>query len=75
LDRTTLVQQPNGNLQWWTFAGGLANTLVVDHLGGEPAGRPDNLCIRFPMTVKLSDLETRISARMLDEIVSTPVEF
>src|SRR5262249_16601944 len=42
-DRTTLVQQPNGEVQWWTFAGGLANTLVMDHLGGGTKAKSDNL--------------------------------
>lgn len=71
-DRTTLVRNPNGNVQWWTFAGGLANTLIADHLGYELAGRPDNLCVRFPTTVELAEVEKRIAARLPDEIVSTP---
>jgi ATP-dependent Lhr-like helicase len=32
-DHTALVQQANGEVQWWTFAGGLANSIVMDHLG------------------------------------------
>jgi ATP-dependent helicase Lhr and Lhr-like helicase len=29
-DATSLVQQPNGQIRWWTFAGGIANTLLAD---------------------------------------------
>jgi ATP-dependent helicase Lhr and Lhr-like helicase len=32
-DYTTLVQQANGEVQWWTSAGGLAKSLLKDHLG------------------------------------------
>ena len=31
---TTLLRTPNGEVQWWTFAGGMANTIIKDHLGG-----------------------------------------
>ncbi|MCZ2341278.1 MAG: DEAD/DEAH box helicase [Bacteroidales bacterium] len=73
-DQTMLVQQPNGEVQWWTFAGGLANTLVMDHLGGGSKAKTDNLCIRFPSTLKLTDVETLIASRIRDEIVPTPSE-
>ena len=43
------------------------------HLGCElAAGRPDNLCVRFPTTVELAEVEKRIAARLPDEIVATP---
>jgi ATP-dependent Lhr-like helicase len=73
-DRTTLVQQRNGEVQWWTFAGGLANTLVMDHLGGGKKARTDNLCIRFPSTLTLTDVETLIASRIREEIVPVPSE-
>ena len=73
-DQTMLVQQPNGEVQWWTFAGGLANTLVMGHLGGGSKAKTDNLCIRFPSTLKLADVETLIASRIRDEIVSKPSE-
>jgi ATP-dependent Lhr-like helicase len=70
-DHTTLVQQANGEVQWWTFAGGLANAIVMDHLGGGPRARADNLCMRFPSTLKLADVEALIASRLREEI--TPV--
>ncbi|QEL17822.1 DEAD/DEAH box helicase [Limnoglobus roseus] len=71
-DRTTLVQQPNGEVQWWTFAGGLANTLVADRLGGGTKAKADNLCLRFPSSLKLADVERLIDSRIRDEIVPVP---
>jgi ATP-dependent Lhr-like helicase len=70
-DQTTLLQQPNGEVQWWTFAGGLANSIVMDHLGGGSRARTDNLCIRFSSTLKLADVELLVASRIRDEI--TPV--
>jgi ATP-dependent Lhr-like helicase len=73
-DHTTLLQQPNGELQWWTFAGGLANSIVLDHLGGGSRARTDNLCIRFSPTLKLADVESLIDSRIRDEITAVPSE-
>jgi len=72
--RTTLVQQPNGEVQWWTFAGGLANSIVMDHLGGGSKAKTDNLCLRFSSTLKLADVETLIASRIRDEIIPVPSE-
>lgn len=78
LDQTMLVQQPRGEVQWWTFAGGLANMLVMDHLGGGSTVKSDNLCIQFPSTWKLADVESHIHSCLRNEqeerpaIASTP---
>jgi ATP-dependent Lhr-like helicase len=71
---TTLLQQPNGEVQWWTFAGGLANSIVLDHLGGGTRARTDNLRIRFSPTLKLADVESLIDSRIRDEITPMPSE-
>ncbi len=73
-DHTTLLQQPNGEVQWWTFAGGLANSIVMDHLGGGSKAKTDNLCIRFSSMLKLADVESLIASRIRDEISSVPNE-
>jgi hypothetical protein len=46
----------------------------MDHLGGGSKAKTDNLCIRFPSTLKLADVETLIASRIRDEIVPTPSE-
>lgn len=73
-ERTTLVQQANGEVQWWTFAGGLANSIVMDHLGGGSKAKTDNLCLRFSSTLKLADVESLIASRIRDEIIPVPSE-
>ena len=73
-EHTTLVQQANGEVQWWTFAGGLANSIVMDHLGGGCKAKTDNLCVRFASTLKLADVEALIASRIRDEIIPVPSE-
>jgi ATP-dependent helicase Lhr and Lhr-like helicase len=70
-DGTTLLQQTNGEVQWWTFAGGLANSIIMDHLGGGSKAKSDNLCVRFSSTLKLADVESLISSNMQEPI--TPI--
>ena len=70
--RTTLVQQANGEVQWWTFAGGLANSIIMDHLDGGSKAKTDNLCLRFSSPLTLADVETLITSRIRDEIVPAP---
>jgi ATP-dependent Lhr-like helicase len=66
-DRTTLVRTSNGELHWWTFAGGLANSILKDHLGSD--SRADNLCIRFPSSLELSEVESLIALKVPQEMV------
>lgn len=73
-DGTTLVQHSNGEIQWWTFAGGLANSLVKDYLGGGAEAKTDNLCVRFSSTLKLADVETLIASGMREEIIPVSSE-
>jgi ATP-dependent Lhr-like helicase len=47
-DATSLVQQPNGQIRWWTFAGGIANTLLADTLKSHCDVKSDNLSLTFP---------------------------
>jgi ATP-dependent Lhr-like helicase len=54
-DATSLVHQPNGEIRWWTFAGGIANTLLADTLKPNCDVKGDNLSLSFPTA---SSLET-----------------
>jgi len=73
-NQTTLLQRANGEVLWWTFAGGLANSLIMDHLGGSSKAKTDNLCIRVSSTLKLADVESLIASRIRDEIIPVPSE-
>ena len=68
------MQQANGEVQWWTFAGGLANSIVMDHLGGGSKAKTDNLCLRFSSTLKLADVESLIASRMQERDHAVPSE-
>lgn len=46
-DSTTLVRQSNGEIRWWTFAGGIANTMLSDSLKAKCDVSGDNLSLRF----------------------------
>jgi ATP-dependent Lhr-like helicase len=74
LDKTTLLQQPSGEVQWWTFGGGVANTLLSGHLVPGQNAKVDNLCFRFPTSMKLAEAEALIDTRLAEEIRLTPDE-
>jgi hypothetical protein len=67
-DATTLIQRSNGEIQWWTFAGSLANLEFRQRLG---LGRPDNCCIRG-LGNDLSEAEARIHSISLEESAVAP---
>jgi ATP-dependent Lhr-like helicase len=72
LDKTSLVQRPSGQVHWWTFGGGVANTLLLRHLVHGQNAKADNLCLRFPTSMKLADAETLIGTRLAEQISSKP---
>jgi ATP-dependent Lhr-like helicase len=74
LDKTTLLQMPSGEVHWWTFGGGVANTLLSHHLVPGQNAKADNLCFRFPASMKLAEVETLIGARLTEEVRPTPEE-
>jgi ATP-dependent Lhr-like helicase len=74
LDSTSLVQHPSGEVHWWTFGGGVANTLLSQHLVPGQNAKADNLSIRFPTSLKLADAEALVGARLTEEIRHTPDE-
>jgi ATP-dependent Lhr-like helicase len=74
LDKTSLLQQPSGEVHWWTFGGGVANTLLSHHLVTGQNVKVDNLCFRFPTSMKLAEAEKLIGTRLNDEIRPIPDE-
>lgn len=71
--RTTLLAASNGETQWWTFAGGMANSIIKDHLGGSGL-KADNFCIRFPSTLEAAKVESLIAERLHNEVTPVPSE-
>ena len=71
-ERTTLLQQPTGEVQWWTFAGGLANAIMVDHLCNGSNAKTDNHSIRFTSSLKMAEVESLIASKIHEPIVPRP---
>ena len=71
-ESTAIVQQPNGELLWFTFAGGIANKLLADNL--QPGSRPvaDNLSIRFRTPCDADELDQQIAALHGEDIRVVP---
>jgi len=46
-DSTVLVHHTNGELRWWTFGGGVANTLLAHQLRRHGETQPDNVSIKI----------------------------
>jgi ATP-dependent Lhr-like helicase len=47
LGSTSVLRHANGETLWWTFAGGVANTLIAGHLKAVTDIATDNLTIRL----------------------------
>jgi ATP-dependent Lhr-like helicase len=73
-DATSIVRHPSGEVRWWTFGGGVANTLLADHLRPKAEVRVDNLSIRFTTSMKLNEVEELIGALTADRIKPIPAE-
>jgi ATP-dependent Lhr-like helicase len=71
---TSLVFHPSGEVHWWTFGGGIANTILSQHLVPEGNAKADNLCIRFPASPRLTDDESLVGSRLAQEIHFAPSE-
>jgi len=60
-ESTSIVLQPNGELRWWTFAGGIVNTLLSDALKPHCDVKGDNLSLVFPKATSLDDIAALIN--------------
>jgi ATP-dependent Lhr-like helicase len=70
-DATALVRHPSGEVRWWTFGGGVANTLLAGRIRAKAAVRADNLSLRFPTAVKLDEAEGWIGQLRGDRVEPT----
>jgi ATP-dependent Lhr-like helicase len=58
---TSIVRHSNGEIRWWTFAGGIANKLITDHLNKVSEATGDNLAIRFRAVDDVDRVEELLS--------------
>lgn len=61
VDATALVQTSDGEICWWTFAGGTANALIADALKSDFEVKSDNLSLSFPTASSLDSVAGRIA--------------
>jgi len=71
-ESTSLVLQPNGELRWWTFAGGIANTLLADALKPHCDVKGDNLSLLFPKATSLDQIAALINGIEPDNVKPIP---
>ena len=69
---TSLVLQPNGEIRWWTFAGGIANTLLADTLKSNCDVKGDNLSLSFPTASSLETVSEFIGGLQLENVRPIP---
>ncbi len=71
-DATSLVHLPNGQIRWWTFAGGIANTLLADTLKPHCDVKSDNLSLSFPTASSLETVSELIDGLQSDLVRPVP---
>ncbi|MFO0875946.1 MAG: helicase-related protein [Gemmataceae bacterium] len=71
---TSVVRHPGGEVRWWTFGGGVANTLLADQLRPKTEVRADNLSLRFTNATKLNEVEELIRGFSANQIEPVPAE-
>ncbi len=71
-DATSLVQMPNGQVRWWTFAGGVANTLLADALKPHCDVKSDNLSLSFPTASSLDTVVEYVNGIQPEAICPIP---
>jgi ATP-dependent helicase Lhr and Lhr-like helicase len=71
-ESTSIVLQPNGELRWWTFAGGIANTLLADALKPHCDVKGDNLSLVFPKATSLDSIAALINEIEPENVTPIP---
>jgi ATP-dependent Lhr-like helicase len=71
LEHTSLVRDSDGQVAWWTFAGGIANTLLANALTGHCDAKGNNLSITFQNTQSLQAVAELIAG--IDPAAATPI--
>jgi ATP-dependent Lhr-like helicase len=71
-DSTALVRHPDGELRWWTFAGGVANTILGHHLKRYGEAEPDSVSIKIDANASIDDLRGQIQSLEPDRLTPLP---
>ncbi|MEY4572819.1 MAG: hypothetical protein RLZ10_2076 [Bacteroidota bacterium] len=68
MGESILIRQSIGEVQWYTFAGGLTNYLLADAISMPDATKPNNLSIKIKTDMKMDQLQMLISENIKNEI-------
>ena len=71
-DSTAIVSDPKGEVRWWTFAGGVANRLLAQHLKGFAEAVADNLSIKLEGGMAIESLREHLGSLKTDQIETVP---
>ena len=69
---TALVRHSDAELRWWTFAGGVANTILGHQLKRYGDTQSDNLSIRLEGKLSPEEVRNYLGSLRPDEIVAVP---
>ncbi len=69
---TSIVQEKGGEIRWWTFSGGVANTLLADALRTDFDVKSDNLSVSFPMELSITEIHEHIGRLHAESIRPRP---
>jgi ATP-dependent Lhr-like helicase len=71
-DSTALVHHSDTELRWWTFAGGMANTILAHQLKQFSDTRSNNLSVRLEGRLSPEDVREFLGSLRSDQIVAVP---
>ena len=71
-DSTALVGHSDGGVRWWTFAGGVANTILGHQLKWYGNAEPDNVSITMDQNSPIDDLRKQLQSLEPDLIAPVP---
>ena len=69
---TALVRHSDAELRWWTFAGGVANTILGHQLKRYGETQSDNLSVRLEGKLSPEEVRNYLGSLRPDEIVPVP---
>jgi ATP-dependent Lhr-like helicase len=69
---TALVRDPKGEVRWWTFAGGVANTLLSQHLKRYGESVADNVSIKLDGDLPVEAIQENLRPLTPEQIEPIP---
>jgi ATP-dependent Lhr-like helicase len=71
-DSTALVRGTDGEVRWWTFAGGVANTILAQQLKRWGEAKADNVSITIEGEPPIDEMSADLAALAPQEISPQP---